>query len=696
MCARLSDLLENARRKSFVGRTQEIGLFEEMAFTPRPVQYLLYIYGPGGQGKTTLIKRLKDSCEERQIPYLHLDGRDTEAHPVSLMEHLRNNLQLPPDGDPFEAIAQSEQRTILFIDTYEKLSPIDDWVRTDFLPQLPANVFTLICSRNAPSMNWQADPGWKLLMKTKQLRNFSSEESLTYLQQRQVPPDSIEAILDFTHGHPLALSVVADIFEQHPNRTFNPDESPDIVRALLELFLQQVPGPAHKSALEICAMARLTTESLLEEVMGLSSAGILFDWLRQLSFIENSKDGLFPHDLVRETLVADLRWRHPDWYAELHGKVRDFLIRKMRETVGEVQRKYLFELIYLHRTNPVVRPFFDWQESGTFWMDKLLPEDIPAIEAMITAQEGDESLQAFRFWAQQPATAQVWVWRDAQKHPAAFVLKLNLHEWPTDQPVGDPPVQILLDTYRRRLQLRSGEQWALFRMWMANDTHQQPSSLQSSIFLAIVQYYFSPSLAVSMLNVSYPEFWKQIMHYGDLQELPEFDFVTNQMPFGWYIHDWRKRPVLAWLDLVGKREIDMRAGAEPAPEPPQLQMMVLSEPDFENFVGEALKSYHNRDELSDNPLTRSRLVLSETGPNAPVADRIAQLKNKIDLALKEIEESPVDGKYHRILYRTFINPVGSQEKTADFLNMSFSTYRRYLKSGMERLAALLWREEVEG
>jgi hypothetical protein len=45
------------------------------------------------------------------------------------------------------------------------------------------------------------------------------------------------------------------------------------------------------------------------------------------------------------------------------------------------------------------------------------------------------------------------------------------------------------------------------------------------------------------------------------------------------------------------------------------------------------------------------------------------------------------------LYRTFINPVGSQEQTADFLYMSFSTYRRQVKKGVERIADILWVEE---
>jgi hypothetical protein len=33
-------------------------------------------------------------------------------------------------------------------------------------------------------------------------------------------------------------------------------------------------------------------------------------------------EGLFPHDLVHEVLVTDLRWHNPDWYADLHRRAR--------------------------------------------------------------------------------------------------------------------------------------------------------------------------------------------------------------------------------------------------------------------------------------------------------------------------------------------------------------------------------------
>src|SRR6266480_1561963 len=86
--------------------------------------------------------------------------------------------------------------------------------------------------------------------------------------------------------------------------------------------------------------------------------------------------------------------------------------------------------------------------------------------------------------------------------------------------------------------------------------YQNVSGVQSAIFLGIVQWYFTPGLAVSMLRCVNPEFWQQILNYADLHHLPELDHELNDQNYGWYMHDWRQRPPLAWLDLMGKREIN--------------------------------------------------------------------------------------------------------------------------------------------
>ena len=66
---------------------------------------------------------------------------------------------------------------------------------------------------------------------------------------------------------------------------------------------------------------------------------MLRDWLRGLSMMELGRRGLFPHDLAREALAAELRWRHPERYAEIHRRAgayyqQQFAGAVLGETVG--------------------------------------------------------------------------------------------------------------------------------------------------------------------------------------------------------------------------------------------------------------------------------------------------------------------------------------------------------------------------
>src|SRR5690606_34276206 len=94
------------------------------------------------------------------------------------------------------------------------LLPLDTWLRERFLPQLPMNVVVVVAGREPPTAGWRRDPGWRQLIQIVGLRNLSSTESQELLAKRNIPVDQQERVLSFTHGHPLALSLVADVFNQ--------------------------------------------------------------------------------------------------------------------------------------------------------------------------------------------------------------------------------------------------------------------------------------------------------------------------------------------------------------------------------------------------------------------------------------------------------------------------------------------------
>ena len=76
------------------------------------------------------------------------------------------------------------------------------------------------------------------------LRNLSQEESRAFLNKRGLPADHQQGVLEFTHGHPLALSLVAEVFSQRGHVGLHPEESPDVVKTLMERFVQQAYYPS--------------------------------------------------------------------------------------------------------------------------------------------------------------------------------------------------------------------------------------------------------------------------------------------------------------------------------------------------------------------------------------------------------------------------------------------------------------------
>ena len=83
---RLRDILQQQRKKNFVGRQKELEFFTSLLKQSPPAYHLIHIYGPGGQGKTSLLKQFADVCKESSIPAIHLDCRYIEAHPDNFKE----------------------------------------------------------------------------------------------------------------------------------------------------------------------------------------------------------------------------------------------------------------------------------------------------------------------------------------------------------------------------------------------------------------------------------------------------------------------------------------------------------------------------------------------------------------------------------------------------------------------------------
>ncbi len=688
----LSNHLSAARRRRFIGRTAEQTLFESALTAPELPFFLLYVYGPGGVGKTSLLGRFAGLAEQAGVMALSIDARNFEPTPEAFQASLCLMLGVAPGHAPAEVLASQPKRAVLLIDTCELLSPLDDWLRNAFLPELPSSVLTVVASRYPPALAWRADPGWQPFLRVLPLHNLTPAEGRAYLAQRNVPADDLQTVLDFTHSFPLALSLVADLYDQRPGFHFKPLEAPDVLKLLLEQFLQRAPGPAHRAALEACALVRVITEGLLAELLTVPDAHDLFEWLRGLTFVEAQPGGLAPHDLAREVLAADLRWRNPSWYAELHRRARVFYTRLLQKTNGPEQQLALFDFVYLHRANPAVRPFFEWQTSGSTVPDRLRDHDAETLIAMVERHEGVASAALARYWlTRQPEN--FIVFRDSAGQAAGFMALLAVERATANDLANDPAIDAAWSFLQRNGSLHAGERATYFRFWLAADAYQDVSPIQSVIFINMVRHYFTRGLAYTFYACAFPDFWAPVFTYADLARLPELDFEVGGRRFGVYGHDWRAAPPLAWLDLLGQREI--AASPESVQPPvPTGRLMAFSQESFTEAVHDALRNYVRPDVLHANPLLHARVVSQRAGAKAAETARVSALRTLLKEAAEQLRASPKENKYYRAVYHTYIQPAATQEQAAELLDAPFSSYRRHLKIGMARIAEIMWRAET--
>jgi hypothetical protein len=704
---RLADRLELARRGRFVGRSAELELFHTALKAAEAPYAVLYIHGPGGIGKTTLLREYARIAAACGRPVIALDGREIDPTPAGFLLALSQSLGL--QRVDFDAIIASWPPSgVLLIDRYELLTALDSWLRETFLPELPAQSLVVMASRPPPASPWRADIDWADLTRVLPLRDLLPDESQRYLSARGIPDDQHAAILAFTHGHPLALTLVADVLSRdgaphtlsagahsvHSAYTPLFEPEPDVVRALLERLTQDAPSAAHRLALDICVRMWATTEALLADMLARqddADAHAIFEWLSQLSFIEQGPFGLFPHDLAREALDADWRWRNPEGFRQLTYQLFEHLYSKFQQARGMEQQRIWFYLLYLCRHSPAYRPYYAWSALGSAYAEVASSHDHPAILDMVARHQHGNSLQIAAHWLRRQPQA-FRVFRNVGGEILGFLAQLRLgHPTPEDI-VADPAMQVMVDFIAQRSPLRQDEEILVARFWMNSEGNVEIPSpgLNLCAINCSIDYTTTPKLAWSFIAMPQPEIIEPHLNAAHLWRSPDADFVVDGYRYGVFAHDWRVEPPVAWLHVKASLAADPNLTLLAPDSMHAPALLVLSRPDFADAVRQALRDYTHPAALATNPLMRSRLVADVAEDGAASAPLQALLRE----AVASLTANPKDLKLHRALWRTYIEPAPTQERAAEWLSLPFNTYRYHLTSGLNRVTNWLWQREI--
>jgi hypothetical protein len=418
-------------------------------------------------------------------------------------------------------------------------------VRDTLLPALPSQVTIVLAGRQVPDTRWTAHPLWCDAMRCIGLDSLSREEANRLLDVHGVALDAHAGVLDLCHGHPLALVLVAD--EVRRLGRVPTGLGPDLVRALTKRCVAQAPTALHRAALETCARARTTTVALLSDVVDAANAFLLFDWLGEQSYVSTGPEGLWPHELVRDAIDEELRWRDPAASCALQHAVNRHLIRLLQK--GLSISHTIFELQYLERRSPVMRRFFDFAALGTISVRPASTADASGIARLRDAGLPPGERALFDHWRHHGATRTSTAHRrNGELCGVTQVLRLDgLDDLSA---VADPVVsavrQALGDalTDRASVSLMSrftvpeGERRAL---------NPAMNALQNS---HLILWATEPNLRFYVVAVLHPDRFAPLLEGTRFQRLAGCDRVVDGIPIGCFVHDWQAEPWTEWRDRL--------------------------------------------------------------------------------------------------------------------------------------------------
>lgn len=382
-------------------------------------------------------------------------------------------------------------------------------------------------------------------------------------------------------------------------------------------------------------------------------------------------------------MITDLATRDPSWRATLHTRARAAILDELDDRPrgpfrwprsAARRHRLLFDLAFLHRHNPMAGAFFR-HDAEPLALHPPDASDRRALRDSLLRFRGPTEARWIEHWIdEQPERCRVVHGRNGRR---GFLQLLAVTRHTKS---GDPAIGALQKLLEPR-PLRGEEVALVTRCWLSFQDHQAVSDVQSAMWVETLRVYANtPGMRLSVAWFHDPDFWAAPFTYMDFHRTPTADYQADGHTYGAFTHDWRVVDHSSWQQLLFDRELD------PSVAPPtQLRVIALARPEFEEAVHHVLRHWEEPRVLRTSPLARSRFVLARPEP-----DPTSRLRAAVRAHLPLIEQRARGKPWESVLRRTWLEPTGTQEQTANRLGLPFSTYRRYLGRATSALIDALW------
>jgi hypothetical protein len=375
------------------------------------------------------------------------------------------------------------------------------------------------------------------------LNSLSSEESSRLLEGHAVDKAAHGAIIELSHGHPLALVLLAA--EMRKYGRIPSALGRDAVRELIKRSVSGAPTPLHRATLEVAARARTTTVAVLADVVDPLQAPVLFNWLSEQCYMNVGARGLSPHDLVRDVVDENLRWRDPEGSRKLDGALNICLLRQLRN--GRHDSHAAMELQFLERNSGVMKRYFDFGALGSVSIGADIATDRDGIARLREAGLPPAEKAMFDLWSGHPA-ARTFVARRPDGSVCGVTLILGIDRV-DDVTADEDPIVSAVRRSLSQSHLGSDGACLMSRFTIPEGDRREASAAMNALQICHLMHWATEQdLHLWIIVAHHPDHFAPLLAEMHFDRIPGCDRSFGGMPVGCFVHDWKSEPWLVWRD----------------------------------------------------------------------------------------------------------------------------------------------------
>lgn len=621
----------------FVGRTHELQLLER--FLGPDAHRVALVHGPGGIGKSTLLRELGRRSERDGWEVVWVEARD-----------------LAPETSALAALvepARDAARVLLVLDSWEQAEVLTRHLRDVLLPSLPARWRVVVSSRVAPGAEWGQD-GWEHIATELPVGPLDADDARACARAHGVAEPEIDALAHWAMGSPLAIVLgAASAGALTGGRSVPPEVAEPLVRRVLGR------EPTRLAILGCAAIAPRTDRATLAAALPDDDPDEGLAWLGQQAYTEVVTGGLALHAALAESLQTVLARSHPSLDAQLRRRLAEHA--HAVAMAGDLPVS--LDLAAMVR-DPTLRWGVGWDVHGRVHIDRARPGDAQSIEDRLDAD-------ARRTWwpgarrCFDEAPGHTWVARRPGGAVAGFMVVAS-----TADAVAPLSADALLGPWLEHARSRAAEGASV--IWRNASVLDADEGIQALLGGGglLVSRVHNPRFLYLPIDPEHELAVAFSRSLGGRHE-PALDVDHGEGTTECHIVDLGPGGILGAQLATVLAEL----GAAPAVDP-----IVANGRVSPDDVRAALRDWDNPPRLAQSALARGR------GTSARAEAARAAIRRAIAETFGESEQESL---LRRVLEVRYLERADTHEQAAGRLHVSRSAYFRHLKAATDRIVAEL-------